>query len=584
MIVVPNYTVVVPVTPELRLSTPWRVDNSGDRGEHNYSISVDSTAAVSVLTLPWTPVAPEWVEVYVDGSRLVNPRVTGKDTDVNSITARTLYQAFNVVGRKIHFATPVSGDIKIICDTKATPWWGGLKIDIRNFQGNVETTTMSNIIVNSWNIIGGHRRGFKTVIEYDVGPQFFTNSNITISGCSPDAYNGANIQIVDSTFGSITFNANSAGVDFMTVKGNISGFAPIFTTNIHTGVSLYCEPVVLTQPYNGYARLSADRRSIVYVPNFQFVGQDTFSWATITQHGQVSEPQCVYIKVLPGPTVHISSITPSSGPVGTIFTANYTTTHTTSVSATYTAGGNTSAVVSGLPPAGSWSFSPRVADTAAKVTLIAYSATGLKASASANFVATLPYSNGTWAGTTPQNGITYAQHTSSLSGTGVAGSTISFNLEPAGTWTYTGDFGDPGLRFADYTLSGTLTAGTSMNVTFSTTGVDAIYTATANFQTPAPAPAPMYGEWIPNTPGTGLSITNLYMLTGNSVGGTSISYTLTPGLIWTIAGPLDPGLSFDVNTGVLIGTLTSGFTTNTIWTATDQASNTYTAIAVFSVT
>lgn len=296
MIVVPNYTVIVPVTPDLNLKTKPRSDLDGERGELSYSVTVPNPlAGITQLTLPWDPTAPEWVEVFIDGFRLINPRIRSKNLPaVNS--GGTLYELYNVVGRTIHFANPVSGTIKIICDTKGTPWWGGLVIDPKNIQTLVATKIMSNITATGWDVIGGHRRGFTTMVSYTPGPKFDANTYVTVAGCAPAGFNG-NIKVIDSTYGSITFRANTAGMDSMTQTGNITGFSSEFTTYTAISNGLYSEPIVLTEPAHGYARLSADRQSIVYVPSYKYTGMDTFSWTLITQHGQVGEPKCVYIRV-----------------------------------------------------------------------------------------------------------------------------------------------------------------------------------------------------------------------------------------------------------------------------------------------
>jgi hypothetical protein len=62
--------------------------------------------------------------------------------------------------------------------------------------------------------------------------------------------------------------------------------------------SLFCEPVLMSQPENGYVRLSADRKSIAYVPFYQYVGTDTFLWTLITQHGQMGQAKCAKITVI----------------------------------------------------------------------------------------------------------------------------------------------------------------------------------------------------------------------------------------------------------------------------------------------
>ena len=113
---------------------------------------------------------------------------------------------------------------------------------------------------------------------------------------SPSSFNG-NFQVISSTSGSVEFKSNIAAVTTIHDTGSISGFATDYTWYQNTTIALYAEPVIITQPVHGYARLTADRQSIAYVPNLNYVGNDTFSWSLITQHGQIGTPKCVYIKI-----------------------------------------------------------------------------------------------------------------------------------------------------------------------------------------------------------------------------------------------------------------------------------------------
>ena len=62
-------------------------------------------------------------------------------------------------------------------------------------------------------------------------------------------------------------------------------------------VAQFCEPIVVGEPRNGFARLTDDRKSIVYVPDLDFVGYDSFSYAIVGERGQVSTPKCVFVTV-----------------------------------------------------------------------------------------------------------------------------------------------------------------------------------------------------------------------------------------------------------------------------------------------
>jgi hypothetical protein len=65
----------------------------------------------------------------------------------------------------------------------------------------------------------------------------------------------------------------------------------------HADISLFSEPVIMSQPENGYVRLTANRKSIAYVPNYKFVGTDTFLWTLLTQHGQLGQAKCAKVHV-----------------------------------------------------------------------------------------------------------------------------------------------------------------------------------------------------------------------------------------------------------------------------------------------
>lgn len=285
MIKIPNYNVVVPQTPDLRLFGKRRNTYDGDRQELRYQFTAADTTQVQ---LPWIPTAPEWVEVYIDGVRLVNPRVA-------SIEAGTYYEVFNLDNDVIRFSKPVTGQLTIICDTRANHWWGSVVVGTKNVQAYSELKNLYNFNIYEWPVSGGAINGFGYRVNYVPGPQFEANSYVIISDCVPSKFNG-NFKVTNGTLGSVNFRGNVPGRENMTKPGTISGFGNAVVKQTQ-GIALFSEPVILTQPYNGYARLTGDRKSIAYVPNVGYVGNDTFSWSMINQHGQIGEPKCVVITV-----------------------------------------------------------------------------------------------------------------------------------------------------------------------------------------------------------------------------------------------------------------------------------------------
>ena len=125
MIKIPNYNVVVPITPDLTLNTHPRTSSAGERNHLEYELAVTNATQIN---LPWTPLAINWVEVYNNGVRIVNPRIT-------SISGGDLFEVFNVRNKVITFNTPITGTIKVICDTQPIHFWGSLILNSKNVQG-----------------------------------------------------------------------------------------------------------------------------------------------------------------------------------------------------------------------------------------------------------------------------------------------------------------------------------------------------------------------------------------------------------------------------------------------------------------
>lgn len=62
-------------------------------------------------------------------------------------------------------------------------------------------------------------------------------------------------------------------------------------------VALFHEPVIQRMPLHGYARLTTDRKSIAYMPNTNYIGDDDFVFCIINNQGQQSKSCCVSIKI-----------------------------------------------------------------------------------------------------------------------------------------------------------------------------------------------------------------------------------------------------------------------------------------------
>lgn len=285
MLKIPNYNVIVPTVPTVRLQTKRRTTDDGDRNELVYEVVADN---ITLIELPWQPISPHWVEVYIDGIRLINPRTT-------SFRTGQQYEVYNVVGNIIKFNQPVTGPLKIICDTAGAHWQKSLIIGAQNVQAYYETRYLYELITRNWPIESGQAVGSKYTVYYKQGPEFQDQSWVFISDCKPSNFNG-NFTVISSTEGSVVFQGPTVGRSKITETGSISGFGNL-TINSMFGIGLYSEPVIITQPYHGYVRLSTDRKSMAYVPDKNYVGNDTFSWSLINQHGQIGEPKCCNIRV-----------------------------------------------------------------------------------------------------------------------------------------------------------------------------------------------------------------------------------------------------------------------------------------------
>lgn len=190
MILIPNYNVVIPVAADLFLTTQTLV-RPELRLEQQATINVQG----NTVNLPFEPVCQDWVELYKNGRRIINPRIKRK-------VGGSEFEIFNIVGSQIIFTEAQNTTYTVICDTRASHPEGSLIIPISNTQGFLSTRA-----------------------------------------------------------------------------------------------SLFIEPIVMEQPSNGYARLTTDRQSIAYVPDYGFIGTDSFSYCVINNHGQYSRNYCVNITV-----------------------------------------------------------------------------------------------------------------------------------------------------------------------------------------------------------------------------------------------------------------------------------------------
>lgn len=89
--------------------------------------------------------------------------------------------------------------------------------------------------------------------------------------------------------------------EYIITFDNIFGGETVAPEMDETYAATWIEPVICTQPYNGFARLTDDRKSIIYVPNPGYLGEDSFSYTLINLRGQTAETKCIYITVVERP-------------------------------------------------------------------------------------------------------------------------------------------------------------------------------------------------------------------------------------------------------------------------------------------
>ena len=200
MVIVKNRRVVIPFIDNIEVIMPVENTSSFNRGAYYTNFNFGETVP-AYIDVPFNQFATEAVEIYVNGLRIINPRI-------RSIVGATEYEEFNVVENRImlHFTKKHAvnyNSFEIIIERNPYPEQTGILIDIDNVQGSKSLS----------------------------------------------------------------------------------------------GISLFHEPIVMTRPRHGYARLDFYRKNLIYVPELNFNGTDNFSYCLINNHGQRSSSKCIFIQV-----------------------------------------------------------------------------------------------------------------------------------------------------------------------------------------------------------------------------------------------------------------------------------------------
>lgn len=237
MIRIPAHHVIVPRTYELSYFIPKK--NTNPALTRNADVQTTTLFNQSILPLSFKPLVHKWVEIYLNGNRIINSKYPTANTSGIPNEEYNFLPDGTVV-----FSQPIFGDVTVISDREIEPLAEkikeGLIIDIENVQ--------------SWNYY-----------QQKFNPARWASGN--------------------------TSNKFS---------GNVVNPYKLINTEIfyRVGDPIYAEPVIIKQPLNGYARLTKNRENILYVPNKDFIGDDVFSYTIMTVHGQIGIPECVHIRVV----------------------------------------------------------------------------------------------------------------------------------------------------------------------------------------------------------------------------------------------------------------------------------------------
>lgn len=110
MLIVPNHHVIVPRTEDAYIEIATVASDPQTRRQaHIQRVTLSNTDTVQ---LNFQPLSDQWLEIYLDGYRIINPKYA------THRTPGTRYENYNLVeNNQIRFSSPQTGNLKIICDT-----------------------------------------------------------------------------------------------------------------------------------------------------------------------------------------------------------------------------------------------------------------------------------------------------------------------------------------------------------------------------------------------------------------------------------------------------------------------------------
>lgn len=147
MIIVPNHHVIVPRTEDAYIEINTVATNPQTRRQAHVQRMTLTNA--DTVQLNFQPLSDQWIELYLDGYRIINPKYA------THRTPGARYENYNLVeNNQIRFSEPQTGNLKIICDTLTHTLAEGL------IDGN----------------IAGAVIGFENIQSYDVFEKRFNPS------------------------------------------------------------------------------------------------------------------------------------------------------------------------------------------------------------------------------------------------------------------------------------------------------------------------------------------------------------------------------------------------------------------------
>jgi hypothetical protein len=248
MILTPVQYVDIPVVNDIDMTVPRNSNPQPRRAIYkHYTLN-----NISSITMDVTPFNPYWVEVWHNEWRVIN-------TDPAN-------PKYIIVDNQVTFTSINSGQVLIVIDTEPIPYYAASIVHVSSVQRQTTTNTFTSTVGQ-------------------------VNYTLTMT---PPNVNSITVTVNDipKTFAQYSLSGTTLT---LTTAPEIGSTVKVVIN--HYPISLRSEPVALTQPWNGYVRLTADRRNLVYVPNTNFVGYDTFNWSLITQNGQIGPAKCAKIFV-----------------------------------------------------------------------------------------------------------------------------------------------------------------------------------------------------------------------------------------------------------------------------------------------